>query len=73
MITPLKESISVIICTYNGKDQILNCLNALDRQSVAPSFNVTVIIDGSTDETELILEQAKNIFGRKSSPGVYRT
>ena len=58
----MKESISVIICTYNGSEKILNCLNALDIQSGPPSFNVTVIADGSTDQTELILEKAQNNF-----------
>ena len=62
MNMPVDESISIIICTYNGKDKILNCLNALDRQSEAPSFNVTVIVDGSTDQTDLVLEQVQNIF-----------
>jgi len=58
----MKESISVIICTYNGSEKILNCLNALDMQSGPPSFNVTVIVDGSTDQTELILKKAQNNF-----------
>ena len=62
MNKPMEESISVIICTYNGREKILNCLNALEVQSGPPSFNVTVIVDGSTDQTELILEQAQNVF-----------
>ena len=62
MNMPLEESISVIICTYNGAEKILNCLKALDIQSAAPSFNVTVIVDGSTDTTELLLEQLRNKF-----------
>lgn len=62
MKSSLKESISVIICTYNGKEKILNCLKALDVQSEAPPFNVTVIVDGSTDQTELALEQVRNVF-----------
>ena len=62
MKTPLEEDISVIICTYNGKEKLLNCLNALNSQSGAPSFNVTVIVDGSSDQTELMLEQVQNTF-----------
>jgi glycosyltransferase involved in cell wall biosynthesis len=62
MNMPLEESISVIICTYNGAEKILNCLKALDIQSAASSFKVTVIVDGSTDETELLLEQVRNKF-----------
>ena len=62
MSMPFEESISVIICTHNGREKILNCLNALDVQSASPSFNVSVIVDGSTDQTELVLEQVQNIF-----------
>ena len=62
MNMPLEESISVIICTYNRAEKILNCLKALDIQSAASSFKVTVIVDGSTDETELLLEQVRNKF-----------
>jgi glycosyltransferase involved in cell wall biosynthesis len=62
MNMPLEESISVIICTYNGAEKILNCLNSLDIQSAAPCFSVTVIVDGSKDETELLLKEVQDKF-----------
>jgi glycosyltransferase involved in cell wall biosynthesis len=45
--------VSVVIPTYNRKVQLLECLAALDRQSVLPQeFEVVVVDDGSTDGTE---------------------
>jgi glycosyltransferase involved in cell wall biosynthesis len=57
-----EEAISVIICTYNGAEKILNCLNALEIQQTPYLFNVTVIVDGSTDKTELLLKQVQDKF-----------
>lgn len=42
--------ISVIIPTYNGKERLLRCLEALKQQSRLPD-EVIVSIDGSTDAT----------------------
>jgi glycosyltransferase involved in cell wall biosynthesis len=44
---------SVIIPTYNRQPVLAECLHALDRQNVQPEmFEVLVVDDGSTDETE---------------------
>src|SRR3990172_2174413 len=45
--------LSVIIPTYNRREQLLKCLRALQAQSILPQeFEVIVIDDGSTDNTE---------------------
>ena len=45
--------VSVVIPTCNRKAQLLECLGALERQSVLPQeFEVVVVDDGSTDGTE---------------------
>jgi GT2 family glycosyltransferase/glycosyltransferase involved in cell wall biosynthesis len=49
----LGRRISVIVPTHNRRELLLECLDALARQSVLPSeFEVIVIDDGSTDGTE---------------------
>lgn len=40
----------LIIPTYNNADELITCLNSLERQTLR-SFRVIVCIDGSTDET----------------------
>lgn len=47
-------SASVIIPTYNGASKISHLLTALTLQTVK-DFDVTVVIDGSTDNTEEVL------------------
>lgn len=43
---------SVIIPTYNRADTLLDCLEALTHQNASPdSFEVVVVVDGSTDAT----------------------
>jgi GT2 family glycosyltransferase/glycosyltransferase involved in cell wall biosynthesis len=45
--------VSVVVPTYNRKEQLLRCLAALERQSILPQeFEVVVVDDGSTDGTE---------------------
>ena len=43
--------VSVVIPTYNRLDVLLEVLDALDAQRDAPSFEVGVVDDGSTDGT----------------------
>jgi glycosyltransferase involved in cell wall biosynthesis len=53
----LGTRISVVIPTKNRKQKLLNCLAALERQSVLRSeFEVIVVDDGSVDGTEQALE-----------------
>ena len=53
--------VSVIIAARNEEDAILNCLNALAKQSYpSDKFEVIVVDDASTDTTkQLILEHSK--------------
>ena len=46
-------SISVIVCTYNGKRTIRECLEGI-RKIDYPNFEVIVVNDGSTDGSEII-------------------
>jgi glycosyltransferase involved in cell wall biosynthesis len=48
---------SVIIPTYNRVESLRNCLEALVRQTQSPEdFEVIVVVDGSTDGTNDLLE-----------------
>jgi glycosyltransferase involved in cell wall biosynthesis len=50
---PNAPAFSVIIPTYNRQRVLAECLDALRRQTVRPDdFEVIVVDDGSTDETE---------------------
>lgn len=46
-------SISVVVCTYNGKRTIRDCLEGLKRVDY-PNFEVIVVNDGSRDGTEIV-------------------
>ncbi|MFZ0522019.1 MAG: glycosyltransferase [Candidatus Acidiferrales bacterium] len=51
---------SVIVPTYNRQRVLAECLDALARQSVAPDiFEVIVVDDGSSDETERVCRDFK--------------
>ncbi len=54
-------TISVIIPTYNGAHRISNTLKAIVGQSVSPD-EVIVVIDGSTDSTEQVVESYSHKF-----------
>lgn len=57
---PEKIRISVVIPTYNRRDILHKCLEALSRQTIDPShFEVLVCDDGSTDGTYDTLLQFK--------------
>jgi len=47
-----RPDISVIIPSYNRCDVVLDCLRALDKQTIAPErMEIVVIDDGSADDT----------------------
>jgi glycosyltransferase involved in cell wall biosynthesis len=51
------KELSVIIPTYNRKDILMKCLHALFQQICSKSdFEIIVIDDGSTDQTESIVK-----------------
>jgi GT2 family glycosyltransferase len=56
--TPNSKQVSVIICTYNRKVMLKKCLDAIFLQDFPDyAYEVVVVIDGSTDGTELILQE----------------
>lgn len=48
---------SVVIPTYNRLDMLVRVLDALDAQTDAPPFEVIVVNDGSTDDTDRVISQ----------------
>jgi len=48
-------SISVVVCTYNGKRTIRDCLDGLKKLEY-PNFEVVIVNDGSTDETGEVIK-----------------
>jgi glycosyltransferase involved in cell wall biosynthesis len=66
---------SIVIPTHNRLDMLLRVLDALEAQADAPEFEVIVINDGSTDETERVVGQRGGITFRtqkNSGPGAAR-
>jgi len=57
----MSPKVSVIIPTYNGAKKISDLLSALEQQTFK-DFEVIVVIDGSTDNTEQILRQKQYCF-----------
>ncbi|HEX8619370.1 MAG TPA: glycosyltransferase family 2 protein [Thermoanaerobaculia bacterium] len=60
---------SVVIPTYNRLDMLLRVLDALEQQVDAPPFEVIVINDGSTDDTDRVMSQRKGITFRTQPNG----
>jgi len=60
---------SVVIPTYNRLDMLLRVLGALERQVDAPPFEVIVINDGSTDDTDRVVSERRGIVYRKQENG----
>lgn len=56
-------ALSVILPTFNRAPRLRACLEALTRQTQAPcDFEVIVVNDGSTDETETLLAEFRAPF-----------
>jgi glycosyltransferase involved in cell wall biosynthesis len=53
--------VSIIIPTYNGAKRIGKCLEALTQQDYQGEFEIIVVDDGSTDETEEVVQQYPQI------------
>ena len=60
---------SIVIPTYNRLPMLLRVLDALERQRDAPDFEVVVINDGSSDDTDRVLAQRKGIVYRAQPNG----
>lgn len=56
--------ISVVVPTYNRRDTVRRTLDTLFAQSLAPSrFEVILVVDGSTDDTAVALQQLRPACG----------
>jgi glycosyltransferase involved in cell wall biosynthesis len=62
-------SYSVVIPTYNRLAMLLRVLDALDAQRGAPPFEVIVINDGSTDDTDRAVSGRNGIVYRAQPNG----
>lgn len=63
---------SVVVPTYNRLGMLVRVLDALEAQVGAPPFEVIVINDGSSDDTDRVVAQRKGITFRtqpNSGPG----
>jgi len=60
---------SIVIPTYNRLDMLVRVLNALDAQTGAPPFEVIVINDGSSDDTERVMSKRPGITFRTQPNG----
>ena len=52
---------SIVIPTYNRVQMLVRVLDALDAQIDAPPFEVIVVSDGSTDDTDRLMAQRRGI------------
>jgi glycosyltransferase involved in cell wall biosynthesis len=60
---------SVVIPTYNRLDMLVRVLDALGSQVDAPPFEVIVVNDGSTDDTDRVMSRRKGITFRTQPNG----
>jgi GT2 family glycosyltransferase len=76
----LRPDISLVIVTYDSRDDIVACLEAVGRQREAPAFETIVVDNGSSDGTAAlvrsrfppvkVVEQANLGFGAGNNRGV---
>lgn len=64
---PLPQ-VSVVVCVYNGRRTIRQCLDSLLRLNY-PNYEIVVVDDGSTDGTSEILEE----FSHRPKVRIIRT
>jgi glycosyltransferase involved in cell wall biosynthesis len=53
--------VSVVVPTYNGSQCIARCLDALANQDFPQPYEIIVVDDGSTDNTEVIVKKYSTI------------
>lgn len=74
----MKYEISVIIPVYNGEKYIERCVLSILNQNINTNYEIIIIDDGSTDQTEKICknlqkENDKCIYYKKANGGVSET
>src|SRR5437016_7299072 len=69
---PSSPFISVIICVYNDWNSLENCLGSLSRQQDAPTFEIIVVDDGSSESVPELLKVNKHLiqFIRQPHAGI---
>jgi glycosyltransferase involved in cell wall biosynthesis len=55
----LSKKVSVIVCTYNAKDELKECLKSLENQDYREK-EIIVVNDASTDDTSEFLKRYQN-------------
>ena len=60
-LTDLKlPKVSIVICSYNGASTIESCLRSMQRIHY-PNYEIVFVDDGSTDNTQQILQQFPDV------------
>lgn len=62
---PTPPNISVVVCVYNNWDSLVECLESLEHQEQAPSFEVIIVDDGSIDSVPTFVTSRNWTFPRK--------
>jgi glycosyltransferase involved in cell wall biosynthesis len=66
--------LSVVVCTYNGEDDIRECLTALTDQDFDQRYEIIVVDDGSTDSTveqaRLVKDERLRIISKSQNEGL---
>ena len=57
----MKNSVSVIIPTFNGAHKLPNIFKALISQSFK-EYELVIVVDGSTDNTGEVIDEYKEAF-----------
>jgi glycosyltransferase involved in cell wall biosynthesis len=52
-----RVDLSIIVPAYNVADYVIDCLDSICNQQTGYAFEVIVVNDGSTDSTEVLLEE----------------
>lgn len=63
---------SIIIVTYNRKNEFESCIKSIASQATNFNFEVIVIYNGETSYSEKKIPEQKNYFIKKSTPSVAR-
>lgn len=61
---PSNRPISIVINVYNEEEEIRDCLDSLDKQTLS-EFELVIVDDGSTDDTMKIVEEYEDSFDMK--------